>query len=140
MALETILGTVVLPAALDLLKGMGSAVSRKWFGLSVDDQIKIDNASVEKLKAISALDNPYGTPSQWVVDLRASFRYIAAGVLILGGLAITGIGAYQYLYAATTDAQDLAKGILSVGLETAGTPFFFVFGERMWQGIRGMLK
>jgi hypothetical protein len=143
---ETLLLTAVVPAALDLIKGSGQAIGRKWFGLSVDDQIKLDNANVERVKALAELDNPYGTPSQWIVDLRASFRYIAAGILIVAGIGIMGVGAYQYLFPseaitlAGDDTKELAKSIIILGAETAGTPFSFIFGERMWTGIKGMMK
>lgn len=138
MAIETILATVVLPAVIDLLKGSGQAISRKWFGLSVNDQIKLEDAQVNKLKALAELDNPYGTPSDWVVNLRASFRYIAAGILIVAGIGAMALGAYQY--ADPNMDQELAKAIIELGAETAGTPFFFIFGERMWQGIKGTFK
>ena len=140
MALETILLTTILPAALDLLKGAGGAISRKLFGLSVDDQIKMDTAAVGKLKALAELDNPYGTPSQWIVDLRASFRYIAAGILIVAGIILLGVGSHYYINSETIEAADLAKTIIGIGAETAGTPFFFIFGERMWTGLKGAFK
>lgn len=117
--MEAILASVVLPAVIDLFKGAGGAISRKWLGLSVDDQIKLQNADVEKLKALSSLDNPYGTPSQWVVDFRGSFRYIAAVVTIFAGL---------YL---------LTTGNVDVGTELIGMPFGFVFGERLYLGLKG---
>lgn len=140
MALESILATVVLPAALDLLKGVGGALSRRFFGLSVDDQIKLDMASVEKLKALSELDNPYGTPSQWIVDLRASFRYVAAGVLILSGVGLVAMGGYQWANHINEVGVLSAANLIEIGVETAGTPFFFIFGERMWQGFKGLGK
>src|SRR3970040_2456419 len=83
--METILASVVAPAAIDLFKNLFATVSRKWIGLSVDDQIKLENANIERLKAMALLDNPNGTPSQWVVDLRGSFRYIAAALSIAVG-------------------------------------------------------
>ena len=138
---ETLLITAVVPAVLDFVKGAGAAASRRWLGLSIDDEIKLNNAGVERLKALVGLDNPYGTPSQWVVDLRASFRYIAAAVLILVGASITAVGAYQYSAAEVPliDAET-AKQVILIGLETPGQPFAFIFGERMWTGLRGMLK
>lgn len=129
MALETILATTLLPAGVDLVKSFFGAISRKVAGVSVDDQIKLEESGVTRLKAIAELDNPYGTPSQWVIDLRASFRYIAAAVLILAGLTIAGYG-----------ASFKEASIFAAGLETAGSPFFFIFGERMWQSFKGSFK
>lgn len=127
--METLLISAVLPALLDMFKSAGPAISRKIVGVSVDDQIKLEQSTVSKLEALAKLENPGGTPSQWVIDLRASFRYVAAGVLIIGGLAI----------AVTGYVQNNAT-LAAVGLEAAGQPFAFVFGERMWQGLTGRAK
>ena len=126
MILETLLGTVIVPAVMDFFKGAGSAVSRKFFGESVDDQIKLQNADVEKLKAIAQLDNPYGTPSQWVVDLRASFRYIGAVIVILIGAVSVWAG-----------IQGNLPDVIDTGFSLVGAPFCFIFGERLYLGLKG---
>jgi hypothetical protein len=84
---------------------------------TIDDQIKLEQAEVSKLEALAKLDNPYGTPSQWVVDLRASARYLAAALVILGGLA-----------AMYTDVPMEAK---LVCLEAVSIAFGFLFGTRI---------
>ena len=117
--MEAILASVILPAVIDLFKGAGSALSRKWLGLSVEDQIKLQTSDMERLKALAELDNPHGTPDQWVVNLRGSFRYIAAIICILAGM---------YL---------LTKGQVELGTELIGMPFGFVFGERLYLGLKG---
>jgi hypothetical protein len=127
--MEAILASVVLPAAVDLFKNLFSGLGRKFVGLSVDDQIKLQSAEISKLQAIAQLDNPHGTPSQWVIDLRASFRYIAAGVVILVGAGIAVLGWHS------KDAATMASG-----LEIAGMPFGFIFGERMYLGFKGGLS
>lgn len=128
MVFETIIGSVVIPAVIDFFKGAGSAISRKWFGESVDDQIKIQNADIEKLKALAQLDNPYGTPSQWVIDLRASFRYIgAAASMLIGGACI-------YAGVAVPEAS---QDVLEIGFTLVGAPFGFIFGERLYLGLKG---
>ncbi len=139
MALETVLLALV-PAGLDLLTGIGGALSRKFLGLSVEDQIKLENAQVNKLEALAKLENPYGTPSLWVVNLRASFRYIAAGFLIVAGAALMAYGGYEYAQAIDDAGRTIADGIVALGAETAGAPFFFIFGEKMWQGVKGITK
>jgi hypothetical protein len=85
--IETALLGALLPAGVDLAKTMFGGLARRWGGLSVDDEIKLENAGIERLKALAVLDTPVGTPSQWVVDLRASFRYIACGIFVVGGLS-----------------------------------------------------
>lgn len=118
--LQNILAAL-LPAAVD---GVKQVISRYSGGTvqatNVDEQIKLDNSNVERLKAIAQLDNPYGTPSQWVIDLRASFRYIAAGVVILCGLGLAFIGG---------DSIPAAAKI--AGLDFAGMAFSFIFGDRV---------
>ena len=72
MALETLIATVVLPAAMDLLKGGLNRIGNKISGLSVDDQIKLQNADISKLEALAKIDNPYGTPSPFVTPCAES--------------------------------------------------------------------
>lgn len=123
---ETMIAGALLPAAIDLIKGAGGAISRKFLGLSVDDQIKLQNADVERLKALAELDNPFGTPAQWVVDLRGSFRYVAAIVVILTGAGVL----YTGLRYQTADVVDM-------GFSLVGLPFAFIFGERLVLGLKG---
>lgn len=118
--------SALLPAALDFLKSIGGSISTKFFGLSVDDQIKVQTAEVEKLKALAQLDTPVGTPSQWVVDLRAAFRYVGATICICVGSAMIFIG---------TDAH--LDALVASGLELISIPFSFIFGERLLLGLKG---
>lgn len=118
--MEALLASVVLPALIDLIKGGAGAVSRKFLGVSVEDQIKLDSSQTEKLKALAELDNPHGTPSQWVVDTRAIYRYVAATVLIVTGGVLVILN----------PANALAYNLIEM-------PFGFIFGERMWLGLKG---
>lgn len=127
MILESLLASVVAPAAIDLIKNTAGALARRWAGLSVDDQIKLQNADISKLEALAKLDNPAGTPSQWVVNLRASFRYIGAGVAILSGLSLL-------LLAPTSPT------LVDAGLQLISMPFGFIFGERLYLGLTGKQK
>jgi hypothetical protein len=127
--LEGLLVSTLVPIVLDLVKSIGGAASRKFLGLSVDDQIKLDNAQVERLKALATLDNPYGEPDKWVVNLRGAFRYVAACGLILGGLMLAAFGASEGVTEYTT-----------AGIELAVAPFGFIFGERLVLTLRGGAK
>lgn len=129
MILETLFAGALVPAFVDLLKGAGGAVSRKFFGLSVDDQIKLGSADVQRLEALAKLDNPYGTPTQWVVDLRAAFRYIGAILVILIGCMTLAIG-----------VQVADKLVIEMGYTLIGVPFSFIFGERLLLGLKGGSK
>lgn len=112
--------SVLIPIFTDLIKSAAPALSRKWIGVSVDDQIKLDTTNIERLKALAALDAPGGTPSQWVIDFRAAYRYVAATVLILGGLTAAYMGISSH------DAT-----VLTTGVDLASSPFGFIFGERL---------
>lgn len=113
MLIETIVASLVPIGAEAIKQGFS-----KLFGgvrpASVDEQIKLDNNEIEKLKALAILDNPGGTPSQWVVDLRASSRYIAAWACI-------AIGTYMI----TTPT------LTTIGGELVGVAFGFLFGTRI---------
>lgn len=123
---ESLLISTGLPIVLDLLKSAGSAVSRRFLGLSVEDQVKLDNQQIERIKALATLDNPHGTPSQWVIDTRGAFRYVAAGLLVVGGVAMAAFGAY---------VGD--QVVLEYGIELGSVPFGFIFGERLVLSFKG---
>lgn len=123
MILESILASL-MPAIID----GGKQLITKFVGgpqpQNIDDQIKLDNAQVSKLEALAKLDNPYGTPSQWVIDLRASFRYIAAAGII--GAGITSL----FL-------PSLPDELRSTALELASVAFSFIFGDRVYLNLKG---
>ena len=84
MIIETILAAL-LPAAIESGKQF---VQSKLGGVkptTVDEQIRLDQNEIAKLEALAKLDTPGGTPSQWVIDLRASSRYLGAfGCIAIG--------------------------------------------------------
>jgi len=113
MLIETIIAALVPIAAEGAKQGMS-----KLFGgvkaATIDDQIKLDNNEINKIKALAELDTPVGTPSQWVVDLRASSRYIAAwGCIGLGSWMLT------------------MPLLMATGSELIGVSFGFLFGTRI---------
>lgn len=99
------------------VEGIKQVIATKLGGakpLSVDDQIKLDKHEIEKLQALAALDTPGGTPSQWIVDLRASSRYLACWACI-------AIGTYML----SIPAQAVT------GAELISIAFGFLFGTRL---------
>jgi hypothetical protein len=127
----------LIPAGLDAVKGLFSAAQRKWLGLTVDEEIKLDEAAVKRLEALARLDDLGSTqPSQWVVDLRSSFRYIAACISILAGI---GLG-YTALYSNGITSEEMSTVLLPLALDLIGIPFSFIFGERLWAGMKGVKK
>ena len=89
---------------------------------TIDEQIKLDQADIARLEAVAKLDDPHGTPSQWVVDLRASARYIAAWAVILGGGAV--------LFT-PTDIQ-----VKALAVEAISVAFGFLFGTRIVANLK----
>lgn len=121
MILETIIGALV-PVGIDGIKSLIGMFTGGVKPLNVDDQIKLDQNDIAKLQALAALDNPYGQPSQWVVDLRASSRYLGALFVI-----IVGIG---------TLFLPVEPEIQRIGIEAANIAFGFLFGTRIMANLK----
>ena len=119
MLVETIIGAL-LPVAVE----SGKQLITKWVGgvkpTTIDEQIKLEQAEVARLEALARLDTPVGTPSQWVIDLRASARY-------LGALAVIAVG-ISTLYV------PVQESIRTLALEAANIAFGFLFGSRIVAG------
>lgn len=124
--MSAFLFATVVPILTDFFKSAAPALSRKFFGESVDDTVKLGQLDIQRTQALAALDNPYGTPSQWVIDLRGSFRYIASAMLTIGGLALAAYGAYK-----------TNPIIFTAGIDVALSPSGFILGERMVLTFKG---
>ena len=138
-ALLSLLLPALTPALADGMKGL----FQKFFGgskpISTDDQVKLMQAEAEKLKAVAELDRPVGNPSQWVVDLRASFRYIAAGAIILGTISLTG-GFFAATYLQPEYAQAAALiALLELFAQMSASVFSFMFGDRVYLGLKNAI-
>jgi len=120
--LETLILPAVIPSAVDGLKNLIGRFTGGVRPTNVDEQIKLEQANVSRLEALSKLDNPFGNPSQWVVDLRASFRYIFSGVVI--------VAAVLTLY---TPVDNEVRALALAWGSAAGS---FIFGERMYMNFR----
>ena len=121
MIIESIIGALV-PVGVEGVK----QVMTRFFGgvkaTTVEDQLKLDNNEIEKIKALAELDKPVGQPSQWVIDLRASARYIGALTVITVGLST--------LYV-PVEAE-----VKVVALEAANIAFGFLFGSRILYNLK----
>lgn len=117
MIVETIIGALV-PIGAEAVKQLVTRFTGGFRPATIDEQIKLDQSEIARLQALAALDNPGGTPSQWVIDIRASSRYIGA----LSVIAV-GIGSL-FLEGVTPDVQKIA-------LEAANIAFGFLFGSRI---------
>ena len=122
MILETIILPALVPAAIDMIRTtVNRVVGVK--AQTVDEVIQLRNSEVEKLKALAEMDNPGGTPSQWVIDLRGSFRYILAGVTICS--AVT-----------TLYVPGVPEVLFDYSWQAASAVFSFLFGEHIMLRIK----
>jgi hypothetical protein len=139
-ALATLVIPALMPAVADGMKGLFG----KFFGsaepVNVDDKIKLMGAEVQKLTALAALDTPIGVPSQWVCDLKSSFRYIAAGIIILFTLLFCGLFFALCAYDPTNKAIDTVVSVLEILLQMAGSVFSFLFGDRLYFNLKAPTK
>ena len=117
MILESIIGALI-PVGVEGVKQLIGHLAGDVKPVSVEEKIKLDQNEIEKIKALALLDTPVGTPSQWVVDLRASSRYIGALVTIAVGLS-------------TLYMSNIPKEVQVIGLEAANIAFGFLFGTRI---------
>lgn len=119
MLIETLL-SALLPVVVE----SGKQAVTKWMGgvkpTTIDDQIKLDQSEIDRIRALAQLDAPIGQPSQWVIDLRASARYVGALALIVCGIVT--------LYTPLDDKLRL------IALEAANIAFGFLFGSRIVSG------
>lgn len=128
MNILSVLSSALFPAGVDLVKD----VVHKVFKInpaqarSVDDEIRLQTAEIEKLRALAELDKPAGEISRWVADLRASIRYILA--LIIFGL--TGFSLFVKIDLSLKEAL----------LNLSGIVFGFFFGDRVYINLRGGKK
>lgn len=116
--LLTTLLSALVPVGIEGIKQGITALTGGVKPTTVAEQIQLDDQEIKRLNAVAALDNPGGTPSQWVVDLRGSARYLAAFVSILGGVGLSF-------------APDVPIEVKYIGLEGANIAFGFLFGQRI---------
>lgn len=123
-ALLSLLLPALVPVASDAVRGIISKFTGGAGAIpqNVDEEIRLMEAKTKNLQALAELDKPAGNISQWVADLRASFRYIAAGVVILA--------------AVTTLFAPVEKELAEIAWQAAGSVWAFVFGDRMWMYIK----
>ena len=121
MILETLIGALI-PVGIDGIKQMFTRFAGGVKPVTIAEQIQLDEFEIKRIEALAKLDNPYGQPSQWVVDLRASSRYVGALVVIAVGLSTL------YL---TIDPF-----VQRIGLEAANIAFGFLFGSRIMANLK----
>lgn len=129
--LEAVIAAL-LPAAADGVR----ALIRRFAGGNVDpsepqtpaERLEANKADTSRLEALAKLDTIYGTPSQWVIDLRGAFRYVLACFVLLCTFSILAYLTYAN--------PDLRPFISSALFDMARVVFFFAFGDRVYRTFR----
>lgn len=120
MILEAVIGALV-PVGVEAIKRLIDRFVGGVVPTTVDEAIRLSEVDLKRLEAIAALDDPHGTPSQWVIDLRASSRYIAALIVITTGVSSFFIAG-------------VPPNVLVIAAEAISTVFGFLFGSRLLNG------
>lgn len=129
MDLVTPILAALIPTAADGVRAVGRALVARLGGAqpaTVDEYVKLQDADTRRLEALSALDAPGGDASQWVVNLRASARYLAVLVLVACTVLVTVSAAFV----------SVPADVLGAAAEWGAAGFFFLFGDRMNQHAR----
>ena len=116
----------LVPAFADGMRGIFARLTGGAGGMpqNVQERVELMQAEAQKLQAIAALDNPEGTPSQWIVDLRACYRYIIISAILI----FTGIVVFN--------SDTVGATVVSVFLDMSGACMSFIIGERMYLSIK----
>lgn len=116
--LLTTLLSALVPVGVEGIKQFIVAKAGGVKPTTVAEQLQLDDQDIKRLEAIAKLDSPGGTPSQWVIDLRGSARYLAAFAVILGGVGISFV-------------PNIDPAVKIMGLDGANIAFGFLFGQRI---------
>ena len=122
MIVETLLSAFA-PVAIEGIKQLITRFTGGVKPTTVAEQLQLDASDIERLKVVAALDTPGGTPSQWVIDLRASSRYLGALVTIVAGITML------FIPGLPVEAKVLA-------MEGSSICFGFLFGQRIVTNMR----
>lgn len=121
MIIESIIGALV-PVGVEGIKQLINRFTGGVKPTTIAEQIELEKVDISRIEALAKLDNPSGTPSQWVVDLRASARY-------LGALFVIGVGIGTLFLNVPADIQ-------RIGIEAANIAFGFLFGARIMANLK----
>lgn len=130
MEIGSLIATLVpafFPVITDTVKVIVSKITGVQMGepRSFEDRCKLEELSIRKLQALAELDRPAGEISRWVADLRASFRYICVGLIILSALV--------YNFLPEGYQADTALNYLN---QLAASATFFIIGDRVYLGLK----
>jgi hypothetical protein len=121
MIIESIIGALV-PVGVEGIKQIINRFTGGVKPTTVAEQVELEKIDISRIEAIAKLDAPAGTPSQWVIDLRASARYIGALFVIAVGIS--------------TLFLNVPAEIQRIGIEASNIAFGFLFGSRIMANLK----
>ena len=122
--------SLILPALVPAFADGARGLIAKFTGgaggqpQNIAERIELMKAEAEKLQALAALDNPTGEPSKWIIDLRASFRYVIISAIMI----FTAIVVFN--------PDIVGAAVVAVFLDMTGACMSFVIGERMYLTLK----
>jgi hypothetical protein len=125
--------SMILPALIPMLSDTVRGIVNRFTGgagaqpANVAEAIQLMKAETERVSAVAALDTPSANISKWVADLRASTRYVIAILVVINAIVI--------LY-----VKDVNPAFAELSMNLAGSVWSFLFGERMYLGMKGVKK
>lgn len=124
------IASLILPALVPAFSDGVRGIIAKFTGgaggqpQNVEERVKLMEAEAAKLQALAALDGVNGEPSKWIVDLRASFRYIIISAIMV----FTAIVVFN--------PEVVGASVVAVFLDMTGACMSFVIGERMYLTLK----
>jgi hypothetical protein len=126
----TSLLSLILPALVPAFADGARGLIAKFTGgaggqpQNIKERIELMQAESAKLQALAALDSPTGEPSKWIINLRASFRYIIISSIMI----FTAIVVFN--------PDVVGATVVAVFLDMTGACMSFVIGERMYLTLK----
>jgi hypothetical protein len=116
----------LVPAFSDGMRGIFARLTGGAGGTpqNVTERIQLMEAEATKMQAMASLDNPTGNPSQWIVDLRACYRYVIISAILI----FTGIVVFN--------PNIVGVSVVSIFLDMSGACMSFIIGERCYLNIK----
>lgn len=113
----------LMPAVIDGCRSFFSWITGgKTPPLTPEQQIAINNADIERLKALAALDQA-GDVHKWVNDVRALQRPTAVVIILF-----TWIGSYA--------VPDVPEQVRVLTAQLASSVVFYLFGDRTYTYLK----
>ena len=126
-SLLTLLLPSLMPAFSDGFRGLVAKITGGAGGQpqNVTERIQLMEAEASKIQALASLDSvSTGNPSQWIVDLRACYRYVIISAIIL----FTGVVVFV--------PDIVGASVVAVFLDMTGACMSFIIGERCYLNLK----